>query len=265
MSFSHPNYQRLNSGQEISTTGEILTYAATTYPDKIGLICGERCFSYADPDRAANRFAHYIRENLKDRDGPVAIMGKNSAEYAVTHFGIARSGRYSVNLHTRATADDLTYTINLTRPALIVADSGCGGLIDAVQEQFANPPHRVEIPDGATDTSSSFWQRFSHQPDTPPEIKIDPNEAGTIVFTGGTTGKPKAVLASHRARTISAMAAVEDFQISADKIGGFSVPFTHAAGLFSWFQPAVLAGCSGVIIPKWDAELYYEFDRTTSD
>jgi fatty-acyl-CoA synthase len=33
------------------------------------------------------------------------------------------------------------------------------------------------------------------------------------------------------------------------------VPFSHAAGLFSWFQPAVLAGCTGVIAPRWDPTL----------
>ena len=177
MNFSHPSYQRLNPGQEVSTTGEILSYAAETYPDKIGLICGERCFTFAELDKAANRFAHYIHEELRDRDGPVAIMGKNSAEYAVTHFGIARSGRYSVNLHTRTTVDDLVYTINLTKPALIVADSGCRDLIDAAQGKFATPPRRIEIPEDIADTSSSFWQSFANQSGIPPEIKIDPDDA----------------------------------------------------------------------------------------
>ncbi|NKB21618.1 MAG: AMP-binding protein [Alphaproteobacteria bacterium] len=256
MSFSHTNYQRLQPGQEISTTGEILSYAATIYPDKPGLISGDRYWSFAELDKAANRFANFLHDELTGRDGPVAIMGKNSVEYAVAHFGTARSGRHSVNLHTRATPEELTFSINLTRPALIVADSNCADLINAARAEFREPPIQIEISEGVPDADSSFWQSLKDLPDTPPEIKVDPDSAGTVIFTGGTTGKPKAVLASHRARAISTMAAVEDFQISPDEIGGFSVPFTHAAGLFSWFQPAVLAGCTGVIIPKWDAELF---------
>jgi acyl-CoA synthetase (AMP-forming)/AMP-acid ligase II len=54
------------------------------------------------------------------------------------------------------------------------------------------------------------------------------------------------------------MAAIEDFRIESEVVAGYSVPFTHTAGLFSWFQPAVLAGCTGVVIPKWDPELFMQ-------
>jgi acyl-CoA synthetase (AMP-forming)/AMP-acid ligase II len=54
------------------------------------------------------------------------------------------------------------------------------------------------------------------------------------------------------------MAALEDFRLESDLVAGYTVPFTHTAGLFSWFQPAVLAGCTGVVIPKWSPDLFMQ-------
>jgi len=256
LSFSHPNHRQLETGQNISTTGEILDYAAQAHPDKTGLICGDRQWTFAELDKAANRFAHFVVDRLADREGPVGIMGKNSAEYAIAHFGTARTGRHSVNLHTRCTPKDLALAVNLTMPAMMIIDAVCRELVESAQSDFEEPPIQVFIDDEEPKNVSGFWGAFANYPDNAPEMEINPEDPGTVIFTGGTTGKPKAVLSSQRARAISAMAALEDFRISPDEVGGFSVPFSHAAGLTSWFQPAVLSGCTGVIIPKWDAELF---------
>lgn len=258
MSFSHPLHRRLLPAQDVSTTGEILSYAATSYPGKTGFICGSRSWTFREMDEAANRFANYIVSEFADRDGPVGIMGKNSAEYVVTHFGTARTGRATVNLHTRCTVDDLIDAVNRTRPALLVVDSDCRELVDAARKKFEIRPIQMNVLGGQPETDKSFWGLFANQPPTPPAVEIDPDGPGSVIFTGGTTGRPKAVLSSHRARAISAMAAVEDFRLCPDDVGGYSVPLTHAAGLFSWFQPAVLSGCTGVIIPKWDVPSFME-------
>ncbi len=259
MYLSHPEHQKLEAGQEVSSSGEILAYAARNYADKTGLICGARSWTFAELDRLANRFAHALINRFPDQDGPLGIMASNSAEYAIAHFGTARSGRYSINFPTRCTADDLIYTIELTKPVVLIVDMGYLQIAQAALAHLQDKPVCILIGEGEL---MGFWEFLKDQPDTPPAVEIDANARGSIIFTGGTTGKPKAVLASQRARAISAMAAVEDFHIQSNYIAGFSVPFTHTAGLFSWFQPAVLAGCTGVIIPKWDPESFMELAET---
>ena len=244
MSFSHPTRKPLLPGQKISTTGGILAYAAATHPEKTALICGSRSLTYGELDGAANRFANAVLSRVADRDGPVAIIGRNSAEYVIAHFGTARTGRYSVNLQTRCTADDLVHAVNLTRPALVAVDADCRNLVDAARDRFDAPPEQLVIGGAETETDGDFWEFFADQPDTPPDVRVDPDGAGSVIFTGGTTGRPKAVLSSHRARAVSAMAAIEDFRIDPQEIAGFSVPFTHTAGMpesFSIRIPAAAA------------------------
>lgn len=271
MGFSHPTHKPLAPGQDVTTTGEVLGYAAATYPEKTALIEGDRRWTYWEFDQLANRFAHAVMTEFAKQEGPVGIIGRNSAEYAVAHFGTGRSGRYSINLPTRCSEEDLVFTVNLTKPVILVMDRALSDFMAQAQKKFEHSPHFIFVDDGPGEPGGArsasgkgasaklrgteFWEFIDDRSDIEPDIEIDPDSAGSVIFTGGTTGRPKAALTSHRARAISAMAAVEDYRLDSDAIAGYTVPFTHAAGLFSWFQPVVLAGCTGVVFPKWDPEL----------
>lgn len=262
MDLSHPTYQQLRPDQDVENSSEILACSAGHSPDKTGLIDGDRQWTFSELDRLANRFANAILSRFDVQPGPIGIIGKNSAEYIIAHFGTARTGRYSINFPTRCTVQDLVDATRRTAPVAIVADTAVLEMVNEACSRIDNPPVLIAI-DPANDTGAGhFWKFIDGHADAPPDVTIDADGPGSVIFTGGTTGKPKAVLSSQRARAISAMAAIEDFRIREDLIAGYSVPFTHTAGLFSWFQPAVLAGCTGVVIPKWEPELFMQLTET---
>ena len=207
MDLSHSTFRRLASGQEVSTSGEILSYPATHYPDKVGLICGTRQWTFAQLDKLANQFANAVVTKLADRPGPVGIMSRNSAEYAIAHFGTARSGRGSVNYPTRCTLEEFLHAVAITNPSVLLADGVCRGLINEALQQLADPPLIISTGEGDEKTGSAFWELIEDQPESLPAISVNPDESGFVIFTGGTTGQPKAVLSSQRARAVSAMAA----------------------------------------------------------
>jgi len=252
---SHPSHRRLAPGQHVATSGEILRYAATEFSDKVGLVDGERTWTFAEIDDLANRFANAVHAELASRDDRVGIMARNSAEYVFAHFGIARAGRSGVNFSARGTVDDFIRAAALTRPAILVVDRSTAAIVREAMRALDAQPMLLCIDDVEMHGVALFRDFVRGRSVTAPAVTIDPDAPGSIVFTGGTTGRPKAALATQRARAISAMAAVEDFRIASDVVAGFTVPFSHAAGLFSWFQPAVLAGCTGVVVPHWDPAL----------
>ncbi|MGB8434144.1 MAG: class I adenylate-forming enzyme family protein [Burkholderiales bacterium] len=255
MDLSHPSYRRLAPGQRVATSGEILRYAATAFGDKIGIVDGERQWTYAEIDGLANRFANAVESELAGTDGRVGIMARNSAEYVFAHFGTARTGRTGINIPTRSTVDELIRATTLTKPAILIVDGRTAAIAGQVTHTLGAPPKLVCIDRVDSPGMMSFRDFVRDRPVAAPTIAVDPDGPGSIVFSGGTTGDPKAALSTQRARAVSAMAGVEDFRIDSDVVAGFTVPFSHAAGLFSWFQPAVLAGCTGVIVPRWDPTL----------
>jgi acyl-CoA synthetase (AMP-forming)/AMP-acid ligase II len=256
---SHPSHTRLAPGQQVATSGEILRYAASAFADKVGIIDGDRQWTFAEFDALVNQFAHAVESELAGTGGRVGIMARNSAEYAVAHFGVARTGRVGINVPTRSTGEDFVRAARLTNPALLVVDAATAAIAVAVLPALDTRPKLICIDDVDVPGVVQFAEFMRGFPASAPDIAVDPDAPGSIVFTGGTTGRPKAALSTQRARAVSAMAAVEDFRISSDVVAGFTVPLSHAAGLFTWFQPAVLAGCTGVIFPHWDPALLMQF------
>jgi acyl-CoA synthetase (AMP-forming)/AMP-acid ligase II len=251
----HASHLRLAPGQRVATSGEILRYAATVFADKIGIVDGDRQWTFAEVDRMANQFANAIHSELAERDGGIGIMARNSAEYAVAHFGTARSGRVGINFPTRSTVGEFVHAATLTKPAMLVVDAATVAPVVEAIRSLEYAPKLLCFDDTEIPGVVPFRDFVSDHPGEAPARTVDPDAPGSIVFTGGTTGRPKAALATQRARAVSAMAAVEDFRIGSDVVAGFTVPLSHAAGLFSWFQPAVLAGCTGVMVPRWDPGL----------
>ncbi|HWT30483.1 MAG TPA: AMP-binding protein, partial [Propylenella sp.] len=95
-------------------------------------------------------------------------------------------------------------------------------------------------------------QKFIADADAkPPEVTVREDAPVGIIFTGGTTGLPKAVLVSHKARVASTIAAMVEFGIDERDVVGCAAPLFHNAGLYCWFQMAVGLGCTSVLMPTW--------------
>jgi acyl-CoA synthetase (AMP-forming)/AMP-acid ligase II len=97
------------------------------------------------------------------------------------------------------------------------------------------------------------WDRFhAGSGDSRPRLAVDPADPFCITFTGGTTGFPKGVLATHEARSYVAQALVEPFEITDRDVAVLSTPMFHLAGLGSWFVPALAGGATIVLLRRWD-------------
>ncbi len=111
---------------------------------------------------------------------------------------------------------------------------------------------------GAGAGAVTFEQFLSGAPDAVPDIAIDETDPVAMTFTGGTTGLPKGAVVSHRARYVSAYTVVMEHEFTGEDVVAVVTPLYHAVGLLIWFQGAVLAGCTCVLRPRWDAAKFVE-------
>ncbi len=89
-------------------------------------------------------------------------------------------------------------------------------------------------------------------------IVLSPDDPFCITYTGGTTGQPRGVLVSHRARAGQAHAIAKAFGFTENDVVCVSTPMSHVAGLFVCFQPAVAAGATSVLLERWEAGAFLE-------
>jgi acyl-CoA synthetase (AMP-forming)/AMP-acid ligase II len=84
-----------------------------------------------------------------------------------------------------------------------------------------------------------------------------------MTYTGGTTGRPKGVLCSHRNRCVTAHTVMVEEAIDPRDVVGIVTPLFHVAALNIMFQPAILAGATVTLLTKWSVEGFAEMVRDT--
>lgn len=232
--------------------GELLRLSAERFPDKPALIDGGRRLTYREFDRAANRAAQALLALGLRKGSRAAILATNSIEFAVLYFGAARAGIILTTLTTRATPRDLVYMLTkISAEALFYAEP-LAATAQAAADQAPSVQHRIGLGE------NSFAAFMARGRDEAPAIGLDVDDPLAMTFTGGTTGFPKGVLVTHRARYTTAVTCGVEFGIDERDICMVATPMFHAAGLFVWFQPSVMLGCTCVLQGSWDAERFID-------
>lgn len=244
--------------------GDFLRDSARRTPDRVALTGRGECLSYAQFDERANRLANALLGLRLRKAAKVAILSTNSPQYAVAYFAIARTPYVSVHCSTRSTDSELAYVLNKTKVEVLFFERRFMSMIDGVLSKLEKPPRLIVLnPGNETESqhgeATDIDQFVRGRPASSPAVDLEERDPLAITLTGGTTGLPKAVLVSHKARCASAAAAARDFGLDENDIVIVSTPLFHTAGLFVWFATAVMLGTSVVLPEEWDA---VEFMRT---
>lgn len=237
--------------------GDFLRDSAARSPGRVALIGRGQRLTYAQFDAAANRLANALLELPLEKGAKVAILSTNCAEYAIAYFAIARTPYVSAHCSTRSIGSELAFVLNKVEAEVLFLESRFLAVIEVILRDLERPLRLVVFdPAGAVDhqlvDAVSLGEFVSGKSAAPPSVVLDENDGLAITLTGGTTGFPKAVLVSHKARCASAVAAAVEFGLDESDIVAASTPLFHTAGLFVWFGTAVMQGTSIVLPEGWD-------------
>lgn len=243
--------------------GDILHNSAVRAPDHVALIGRGQRLSYAEFEDSANRLANALISLKLDKGAKVAILSSNRPEYAIAYFAIARTPHISAHCSTRSIASELVYVLNRVEAEVLVLEAQFAALVRDVLPELNKSPVLILLDQTSELEDATYIDEFvrgfsGELPSNPP----DESDGLAITLTGGTTGFPKAVLVSHRARCASAVSAAEEFGLDESDIVVASTPLFHTAGLFVWFATAVLQGTTIVFPEAWDPVGFMEIVET---
>jgi fatty-acyl-CoA synthase len=235
-------------------TGDILLQSAKRHPAKTALIYGERRVSYGDLAAAANQFAHGMLGLGIAKSDTIAIMSRNIPEYVMAHFGSAQTGAILCNLMTGYAADELVAILEQTGAKLVVVEAGFQDKIAQIIDRLPALDHVIVIGEPATGTWHEFDDFIGGQPKTPPNVMLLETDPFAMTFTGGTTGRPKGAMVSHRCRLVSCYTIAIEQEVTEDDVVGLITPLYHAMGSLVWMPTAILVGATCVLLTGWDAD-----------
>jgi fatty-acyl-CoA synthase len=258
-----------------TTIGSILRDAATRAPDKIALIDGDPdADPDADPDGAPDggqrrrwTYAELLAEAeraaraLLTRFAPgqrVAVWSANSPEWIILDFGAALAGLTLVTVNPANQGDELAHVLgHSAADGLVMADAHQGSDLHAILAAV-----RDRLPALREVISFGHWDAFTakgagHGP-LPP---VAPDDVAQLLYTSGTTGRPKGALLTHRGLTNNARLAFQTVGIGPDDVLVNPMPMFHVGGgLFT--LGTVAAGATQVLMPRFSPARQLELIET---
>lgn len=192
---------------------------------------------YGDIEKASNRVANGIRACGYGPNDHIAVILPNSVDFAVADFGIYKSGTALVPMNMMLSADDIAFNLKDARARMVFADASLAEKIRGIQSDLPDLKEIVIVGGAAADGLigwDDFKAKYSDTPVTPTAAEGDD---ALIIYTGGTTGKPKGVVHSQRGLFFDIIAHVVELPLVPDEKILIVTPMSHATG---WL---LFAGC----------------------
>jgi long-chain acyl-CoA synthetase len=224
----------------------LLEDSAARFPGKEALRHLGETLSYAEVEARANRLARALVDAGVRPGDRVALLYENSFHYVAAHFAIFKAGAVSVSLNTETSAQSLAYLLGDCEARAIFA---AGKYLPLLLEAEAELPFlEFLVTDPAALDSARGFSRIraldiealgSQGPDSPPPNETRETDLASLVYTSGSTAKPKGVMLSHRNLVSNALSVVQYLDLTPEDrvlcvlpfhyIYGTSLLYTHFA------------------------------------
>jgi acyl-CoA synthetase (AMP-forming)/AMP-acid ligase II len=235
----------------LATIHGTLASCAGRCPDRLAVVFGERTYSYAEFDQAVNQAAHALRAAGLSKGDRMLLISGNSDRFMLALFAALRLGALVVPVNPASAAPELQHILGDSGASLLVFGAGTQAVIRAADSfldgALAGPPIALDpvegyrnLPDLAADS-----------PATPPGVDVAESDDAVILYTSGTTGRPKGALFDHHrilwvGINTSLMLGLRD----GDRILHVA-PLYHAAELAMLVCGGTLVGATHVVLPSF--------------
>jgi len=244
-------------------TGDILGERARLSPDAVALIHvpTRRQFTYAELNRRALRCARTWTDLCALTKGDrVCILSENRVEYVDAFWAAGKTGIILVPLGTRSTAHELQQVLADCGPRCLMYSARYEKLAEELR-QLVPCEHSINLDAEEGDSRTLSYAQATGQvrPD-PFSVGLRPEDIFCLLYTSGTTGRPKGVMIPHRQIAWNAYNTVISWQLrQSDRVQVYT-PMYHAGGLTVFMTPLFAIGGSIVLLEGFDvAEILHAF------
>lgn len=233
------------------------------FPDHDALIDGERRWSYAEFRRDADRFAHALAEMGVGHGDRVGLYTSNSAEFAISFYGILKVGAIVVSISSMYRSEEVEFIINDSEERVLVVgepylrEVPARDAIPGIEQVIVARPRPGSASSPAALPSKAhhdFWSLLEGRPEPFTTFPTDREDGAEIIYTSGTTGKPKGVVLTHANVTSNNNSTVHETGITPEDRSLCFLPMYHSFAQNFIFNGAIRGAAALLILPKFDLE-----------
>jgi len=235
---------------------DLLTNRARLTPHREALVelPGGRRYTYAELNARANRLANWMRAVGVEKGDRVSILAHNGVFYLDLFYGLAKIGAILAPLNWRLAARELVYIVNDCQPRVLLCGPEFGDVLAEMRPEI-DVPHYVGVEgaafEGALDYDAGLAAASAAEPPRPP---LEADDTYAILYTSGTTGRPKGAMIPHRQILWNAINTVASWGLTEHDVSPVFTPLFHAGGLFAFLTPLFYVGGRILLFRTFDLD-----------
>ena len=242
---------------------------------KTALLSAAGTLSYEELAERTDRLANALRDRGVAKGDRVAYLGENHPSFVETFFACGLLGAIFVPLNTRLAPPELQFQLQDSGARLLVNAGALEASASAAVQGTALTHRMVVTADGGAEPSAatspaavehsavvvSYGEALQGAAGEPIDVPVGHDDGAMILYTSGTTGKPKGALLTHGNITWNCINTIVDMDLNRNDVALMISPLFHVASLDMGLLPMLLKGATVVLEAKFDPARVLELIR----
>ena len=255
----HDGLDKLLERARRNTLGDLLARTRERMPEKFAFAYKEKRLNYKELDDLVNQTAHAFLEDGMKKGDMVTVMSRNSLDFVIANFALARIGTVMIPINYMLTMEDVQYILEHAEVSGFIASEEYAPILDRsagrleISHRYLMDVHEDyndELPD---------WKPLSaaakNQPSDFVDAEIYDDDLAHVLYTSGTESRPKGVMLSHKSIINEYVSCIVDGKMGSEDVAIHALPLYHSAQLHVFLGPSVYVGSSGIILEAASPEL----------
>lgn len=215
------------------TVADAVATHARLQPHKIGARDSQRALSFAQWHQRANQLANGLLALGLVKGDRVALLAYNCVEWMEMYVGLARAGLVAVPINFRLTAPEIAYIALHCEARAFIVQAELLERVDSLRGELAIAPHAyISIRAAVANGWQSYEALIAAAPASNPPVAVRPADPCALMYTSGTTGRPKGAIRSHEGNTLIALATALEMGFTRHDTALLVMPMCHANSLY---------------------------------
>ncbi|MFO1039697.1 MAG: AMP-binding protein [Geminicoccaceae bacterium] len=219
--------------QELLTFGQMLSVHGRLLGDVVGARDLERRMTFRQWNERSCRLANALLGLGLVKGDRVAVLAYNCVEWLEIYAAIAKAGLIAVPINFRLTGGDVHYIVENAEAAALIAQDELVDIVEGVRDGLPITADKlIHFGRSACPTGyRSYEDLIAAASDREPDVRVAPADPWTLMYTSGTTGKPKGVLRSHKAAVLLSLFTEIELGLHRQDGALLVMPMCHANSL----------------------------------
>ncbi|GIN61723.1 long-chain-fatty-acid--CoA ligase [Robertmurraya siralis] len=233
----------------MTTIGRIFDLTVAKYPNKEALydVRKDIRLTYLEWSEEVNKLANALLHEGVRKGDRVSTYLFNTEELATTFFACAKIGAVFNPINFRLTPEELAYIIHDAQPKVVLFEKMLSSGIEPIHHRFEKTRFWF-IDEDTPSYAANYRDKLVSAPYYEKDEHIDENDMYAIMYTSGTTGRPKGVIHKHRDMVEQSLIVISSTKVISDDVGLVTAPMFHCAELHCALLPRVHVGGKNVIL-----------------